>query len=392
MNLCHSSFLTGKTKYQKGFTLIELMIALLLGILVVIAVSSVFISGKQSHSTTQGLNRIQENQRMAFDLISSDIRSAGSYVCPSLADPVWQVGTIGSDWPETRFMLAVGLEGNSPLFPKDKNAKPEFDSILLSIDSAASALAASSEEQYYPIQSHKTPSSALTLAAGQADHFKRNSSVNYMAACNIDVAIVFGTNTLSGDTIKADNLCGTGFSRNPPADCTDSAGKGYCFWGKLSDKITEEQKQDCGEWSSSQAFVVNLMDYNPVESQFVNAWYVDNKDGKGKLINPARGGIIVEGVTGLELRYRLRDSGEYLTADEVRTRSPTFNFTRRKGVGTGNMPTIANTYASDWSKVDSVYLKMTFKSPDEVVKGTDGNVLQRTMETYIAVRSHMLEY
>jgi len=389
---------------QHGFTLIELMIALLLGTLVLIAVSSVFMSGRKSYSTVQGVNRIQENQRMAFELISSDIRSAGSYVCPSLNDPVWQAGSNSEDWPETRYMLAVGLEGNSPLFLEPSQQRdPNFDSILLSLDSAASARSAGSEQQYYPIVEHKTPSDPLKLVSNNTkDLFRENAGARnymYVVACNIDVAIVAGAavGQINADTINfasgtgSGQRCGTGFSRNPHNDCTADPDRGYCFWGKLSDKITDDQKQVCGEWSSSQAFVVNLADYDPLIGGEANAWYVDNAGDKGYLMNPARGGIIAEGITHLELRYRLRDSSDYLSADEIRHGSPAFDFTKRKGVGTPSTPSITHTFASDWAKVDSVYLKMKFKSPDNV-KGTDGDLLERTMETYITVRSHMLEY
>jgi len=391
---------------QRGFTLIELMISLLLGILVVIAVSSVFMSGRRAYGTTQGINRIQESQRIAFELMSSDIRSAGSYVCPTLADPVWQAGSNSEDWPETRYMLAVGLEGNSPLFlEKSKSLDPDFDSILLSIDSAASARSAGSEQQYYPIIEHKAPSDPLKLVGDNSrDLFRENTSARsymYVVACNIDVAIVAGT-TLGQITPNTINFepgtgsrqrCGTGFSRHPPNDCAADPNRGYCFWGKLSDEISDDQKQICGEWSSSQAFVVNLADYDPLIGEEANAWYVDNAGNKGYLVNPARGGIITEGVTHLELRYRLRNTSEYLGADEIRANSPAFDFTKRQGVGSTKTPSVhtSHTYASDWAKVDSVYLKITFKSPDNI-KGTDGDLLERSMETYIAVRSHMLEY
>jgi len=392
---------------QHGFTLIELMISLLLGILVLIAVSSVFMSGRKSYGTVQGVNRIQENQRMAFELMSSDIRSAGSYVCPSLNDPVWQAGSGSEDWPETRYMLAVGLEGNSPLFLRTgQSLDPGFDSILLSVDSAASARSAGAEQQYYPVVEHKTPSDPLKLVGDNAtDIFRQNTtgttgrSYMYVVVCNIDVAIVAGATSsqINKGTInfaagtESGQRCGTGFSRHPPNDCAIAPDRGYCFWGKLSDAISDDQKRVCGEWSSSQAFVVNLADYDPLISEEANAWYVDNSTDKGYLVNPARGGTIVEGVTALELRYRLRGSSDYLTADEIRASSPAFDFTKRRGVGTPSSPTITHTYASDWAKVDSVYLKMKFKSPDNT-KGTSGALLERTMETYITVRSHMLEY
>ena len=52
----------------RGFSLIELMIALLIGLLVVSAAGSLFISNKRTYNATETLGRIQENGRVAFEL------------------------------------------------------------------------------------------------------------------------------------------------------------------------------------------------------------------------------------------------------------------------------------------------------------------------------------
>lgn len=66
---------------QSGFTLIELMIALVLGLFIVGATSSLFLSNSQTLRTTESLSRIQENARSAFELMSRDIREAGGTPC-----------------------------------------------------------------------------------------------------------------------------------------------------------------------------------------------------------------------------------------------------------------------------------------------------------------------
>src|SRR5690606_24678346 len=64
-----------------GFTLIELMIALLLGLLVMGAAISIFLSNRQAYTATEGLGRVQENVRFAFELMARDIREAGANPC-----------------------------------------------------------------------------------------------------------------------------------------------------------------------------------------------------------------------------------------------------------------------------------------------------------------------
>lgn len=66
-----------------GFSLIELMIALVLGLLVVGAAFVVFQSNRNSFRASEGVNRIQEGARVAFELLSADIRSVGGGGCSS---------------------------------------------------------------------------------------------------------------------------------------------------------------------------------------------------------------------------------------------------------------------------------------------------------------------
>jgi type IV pilus assembly protein PilW len=66
---------------QTGLTLIELMVAMLLGLVVVGAVVSVLLTSRQSYTTTGGLSQLQDNARIAFELMARDIRQARSSPC-----------------------------------------------------------------------------------------------------------------------------------------------------------------------------------------------------------------------------------------------------------------------------------------------------------------------
>lgn len=70
-----------------GFSLVELLIALVLGTLVVGAAFAILHSNQRSYQANQGLNRVQENARIAFELISRDLRAAGGSACSNIARP-----------------------------------------------------------------------------------------------------------------------------------------------------------------------------------------------------------------------------------------------------------------------------------------------------------------
>jgi len=67
----------------KGVSLIELMIGIVLGMLAVLAVLSIYLVMARTHATGDNLARIQENTRIAFELMASDIRDAGLILCGS---------------------------------------------------------------------------------------------------------------------------------------------------------------------------------------------------------------------------------------------------------------------------------------------------------------------
>jgi len=64
-------------KQQQGMTLIEIMIALVLGIFLIAGVLEIFLGSKQSNRMLENLSRLQENGRYAMDFMSRDIREAG---------------------------------------------------------------------------------------------------------------------------------------------------------------------------------------------------------------------------------------------------------------------------------------------------------------------------
>ncbi|MDO3384882.1 PilW family protein [Gilvimarinus sp. SDUM040013] len=71
-------------KQQKGFSLVELMIAITVGIVLMTGVVQMFLSSKTVFTTQQGMSRLQETGRLAVDYISRDIRQAGYFGCANI--------------------------------------------------------------------------------------------------------------------------------------------------------------------------------------------------------------------------------------------------------------------------------------------------------------------
>ena len=64
---------------QRGFSLIELMVALLLGLLLMSGIVAVYLESKRGWAQDDAIARVQENGRYALRLLSREIAMAGFY-------------------------------------------------------------------------------------------------------------------------------------------------------------------------------------------------------------------------------------------------------------------------------------------------------------------------
>lgn len=67
----------------KGFSLVEIMIALVLGLLLTGGIIQIYISSQQSYRLNEGQSRLQESARFALEFLTRDIRMSGYMGCVS---------------------------------------------------------------------------------------------------------------------------------------------------------------------------------------------------------------------------------------------------------------------------------------------------------------------
>ena len=65
----------------KGFTVVEVMVAMTLGLLMLVGVVSLLVGSKRSFSEQTEMSRLQENARFAIEVLMKDIRMAGYVGC-----------------------------------------------------------------------------------------------------------------------------------------------------------------------------------------------------------------------------------------------------------------------------------------------------------------------
>lgn len=98
------------SKHTKGFTLVEVMIAMVISLILLLGVMQIFNSNKRSQRVSSGLARIQENARFAIKKISADMRRAGYVGCSSDA-PTNHLDTSNAAYDPDLFDFSKGTSG-----------------------------------------------------------------------------------------------------------------------------------------------------------------------------------------------------------------------------------------------------------------------------------------
>lgn len=73
--------LSNRRTSQRGFSLLELMLALLLGVVVTAGIVQLFVGNNQTTAVLNGQSRLQESARYAMDFIARSARTAGYVGC-----------------------------------------------------------------------------------------------------------------------------------------------------------------------------------------------------------------------------------------------------------------------------------------------------------------------
>ncbi len=96
-----------------GLSLIELMIALLIGTVLVLGLVQVFSASREAYRLSEGLARTQENGRFAMDYLQRDIRMAGHFGCVNDQSHLQSPGSLVSHFAAATFPLnfAVSVQG-----------------------------------------------------------------------------------------------------------------------------------------------------------------------------------------------------------------------------------------------------------------------------------------
>ncbi len=66
---------------MRGFTLVEILVATSIGLIILAAVSQIFVTSRSTFTLEEGLARLQENGRFSMEFIGQDVRMSGNLGC-----------------------------------------------------------------------------------------------------------------------------------------------------------------------------------------------------------------------------------------------------------------------------------------------------------------------
>lgn len=348
----------GSPRSMRGLSLIELMVALILGLLVVAAAIGIFLSNRQAYRATESVGRIQENARMAFELMARDVREAGGNACNS-SNNMSVINVLNnptarwwSNWGRTPANAALGSAlrgfGGGEVVPAiavgggaaQRLANTQALVVMSGGDRSVSVVSHVPGTQTFTVQNanHGFQTGDILLACGQDADVVSLASVQDTDVGTVRFGAIFQMTNAGGTTTIRHTVGGA-----LPGNASGSLGPN-------------------GDPST---FGANAT----VSRIHAAAWYIGNGAQGPALyqalltpngaVNPQE---LIPGVSAMNLQYLLPGANDYVTADLVP--------------------------AANWGDVLAVRMTLTLLSDENT--GTDGQPIQRQLVQVASLRNRSL--
>ncbi len=214
---------------QAGFTLIELMVALALGLFLIGGVISLFVSNQSNFKTNENLSRLQESARFAVEQLSREIRDAGTTPCGirTVNSVIREGGAANTSipwWADWDAGVLRGLSGTTALSGYDDVAfGTAAGGRVNNTDGIITLRTSLEEEALHTVQTHSTNSGVITL-----DRSTRYKEGQALVMCDGKSGAIFHLTTEpTGAAIEYNNTsrlnCSTQLGWAKSVNCNASA-------------------------------------------------------------------------------------------------------------------------------------------------------------------------
>ncbi|MDV2451305.1 PilW family protein [Xanthomonas hortorum] len=319
-----------------GVTLIELMIALVLGLLVVGAAIGIFIANRRTYSATESLGRVQENVRTAFELMARDVREASGNPCVNTVPVANVLKNKAGNWFTNIDNWNSGVTGVEDAFASGSPANGTAVGTRVAGTDALQILGSGYEVA--TISSDNTGSATFTLNVTAAAAGINVGDV--VVACNARQSAIFQVSAASGSNITH------AVSGVSPGNCSTGLAMPVCGGSQFA-------------FVAPGSVVANLHAarwYIGTNARGTRSLYQSQMVYSGNALTQ-RSDEILEGVNDMQLQYLTKGQSSYVNATAV----------------------------ADWSTVVAIGLRLEMLDPTRV--GPAGEPISRTLSHVIALRN-----
>jgi type IV pilus assembly protein PilW len=326
-----------------GVTLIELMIALVLGMIVVGAAIALFVGNRQTYRATESLARVQENARTAFEMMSREIREAGAVPCSNESAVTNKLNTPTANWWSDWGAGIRGYAGNQAFAAAPAHAFGTGNGVRLSATDAIE-LKSGVPLNIVLTQDMATASAVLTVNS------TADISVNdILVACDFgdgglpkrgELSTIFQATSKTGTTILH-------AASGNPGNCSADLGPGCVATTTPGIKINGM----VGRLRSTRWYIANNGRGN-------RSLYRSRLNYNAGAAPDVQNEEIVDGIQNMTLTYLRQGTTDYVAAGTV----------------------------TDWSQVLAVKINLALQGADQV--GVNGEVVARSLEHVVAIRNN----
>lgn len=118
-----------KSREDGGFTLIELMVSIAIGLVVLASVATTFTSQTRAYSAQEQINQMEQNLRGALDIMSREIKMAGY-------KPNGGSVTGVISYSSTGLTIQADIDGNGSVLASGSGSSAAYEQIVYAYDSA----------------------------------------------------------------------------------------------------------------------------------------------------------------------------------------------------------------------------------------------------------------
>jgi len=324
---------------QRGFGLVEMMVALVLGLMVVGGAIVLLMTTRQANTATDNLSRVQDSVRTSYDLMSREVREAGGTPCDAqvlMANVLHEAQAVPPAWWASWDEPVRGYDG-ATAFPG-----AAIGSAVTERVAGTSAIVTRYGAPYdsLAVSSHAAATAVFTM--NTAEHGVRVGDV--VMACNYRQASIFqvtAVNTTTGTVTHAD-------AAGSPGNCSKGLGLPTV----------------CTATGTAYTFSAGSL-----LGRFIAVgWYIGNNGrantGGRSLYRVTRLGAeeVADGVQDMQISYLVAGAADYVAANAV----------------------------TDWAQVSAVRFDLIFESPDASVS-TNGAGQRLTRDVGFTVNLRNLQ-